>query len=118
MNSKSEDINEENAFAHSSKNILTDLKFIQNSSDNSTVGVSTKDSSTSNRSQNSSPVKRKRDSLQNYIQHDVIGFGSYGKVIKVQEKKGEACFAMKAINKSEIEKVSIYCIFHKHYILI
>lgn len=43
-NSKSEDINEENTFVNSSKDILGDLKLIQSNSDNSTVGVSTKDS--------------------------------------------------------------------------
>lgn len=48
-NSKSEDINEENTFVSSSQDILGDLKFSHNNSDNSTVGVSTKDSMASSR---------------------------------------------------------------------
>jgi hypothetical protein len=112
-NSKSEDINEENTFVNSSKDILGDLKLIQSNSDNSTVGVSTKDSMASIRPNNSSPVKSKKNPLLEYTQLDIIGSGSYGKVIKVQQKKDGKYFAMKAIDKIEIEKVSTYFTF-KH----
>ena len=99
MNSKSEDINEENAFANSSKDILKDLRLTKNSSDNSTAEVSTKDSLASKKLNKSPQISKEIDSLLNYIQLDDIGKGSYGRVIKVQRKADDKFFAMKAIEK-------------------
>ena len=104
INSRSEDIIEENSFLHPV--VVKDPKLIQNNSENSTVGRSTKDSMGSNTPQNPTPQpNKKKDPLLDYIELDMIGSGSYGRVVKVQRKKDEKLFAMKAIDKKKIEKV-------------
>ena len=104
INSRSEDIIEEHAFLNSSAG--NNPKLVQNHSDNSTVGRSTKDSLGPNTNQNPQPIpNKKKDPLSDYIELDMIGSGSYGRVAKVQRKRDGKYFAMKAVDKKKIEKV-------------
>ena len=80
------------------------LKLVQNKSENSTIDHSTKDSFGSSAPQTQKPNK-KRDPLSDYIELDMIGSGSYGRVAKVQKKKDGKYYAMKAVDKKKIEKV-------------
>lgn len=82
----------------------------QNLSVNSTIGLSTKDSSECVHSKDSSAYKekKKKDPLLDYTELDMIGFGSFGRVVKVQKKKDQKQYAMKVIDKKKIEKVNIH----------
>ena len=56
----------------------------------------------------------KAGSLQDYEVQQVIGKGTYGKVLKVKEKEGGALLAMKVVNKQDLEssncdRTSTFC---------
>lgn len=57
------------------------------------------------KSRGSGNSKPKKNPLFNYEELELLGTGSYGKVVKVQKKKDGTFFAMKILEKMNIEKV-------------
>ena len=75
-------------------------------SDNSTVGKSTKSSADSSKEKALPTKKKKKNPMLDYVELDLIGCGSFGRVVKVQKKTNGNQYAMKVIEKQKVEKVS------------
>lgn len=60
----------------------------------------------SNESPEPAANNAKKNPLLNYVELDTLGWGSFGKVVKVQKKSNGNQYAMKVIEKKKMEHVS------------
>lgn len=107
---QSEDIIEENTFINNQQQNTEKVKLSNNGSESN---VSTNVSKETVIIQppklkiQTQKQKARKDPLLDYIELDVIGCGSYGRVVKVQKKVNGLQYAMKVIEKKKVEKVSV-----------
>ena len=103
---KSADIREDFKCHKSSKVIpMSTLMSISNAQA-STKTKSSKDSDQVVHSESSPRKATRGNQLANYSELDLIGSGSYGRVVKVQRNSNEKQYAMKVIDKKKVERVS------------
>lgn len=107
---QSEDIIEENTFINNQQQNAEKVKLSNNGSE-SNVSTNVSKEAVHSQSPNlkiqTQKKKVKKDPLLDYIELDVIGCGSYGRVVKVQKKANGLQYAMKVIEKKKVEKVNI-----------
>ena len=109
----SEDLMEKNTFLSAHKEALECKAKAENESQSN---ISTKDSKETPILSIKKPLvakKVKKNYLEDYVQLDMLGSGSFGQVVKVQKKSGGTPnqFAMKIIEKQMVENVSPLSLF-------
>lgn len=105
---QSEDITEQNTFLSNKKETSWKEKIQQKESESNISTNVSKDTSISEAKELESPAvkKKKKNPKLDYVELDMIGCGSFGRVVKVQHKTNGSQYAMKVIEKKKVEKVS------------
>lgn len=106
---QSEDITEQNTFLSNRKESekKTEEKLVQNESESNISTNVSKDAVISDSQTPPALNKKKRNPRCDYVELDMIGCGSFGRVVKVQKKSDGTQYAMKVIEKKKVEKVNI-----------
>lgn len=102
---KSEDIIEENSFLTAMKEQKEKLQLTQTCSDSNVSTNVSKELACEKPVSKPPSKKKKKNPLLDFQELDMIGCGSFGRVVKVQKKSNGSQYAMKVIEKKKVEKV-------------